>query len=413
MHSLRHRAVNKAFGLVLCVLAFIPNENSAQTNPYSLSFVDYTKNYISYSKDSSSMMNFFKKIDELKTGQRNKVTVVQYGGSHVQAGFWGDKLIGNFQAMKNFEGGGLFAFPFKLAHTNSPSYYKTFTDGSWKRYRCALAKEMCENLGMAGIAVVTNDSANTFGIKLTNPHHKKFNVIKVYHNFNTSFDLKLADIGMQSARMDVKEKGFTAFAFETYIDSVSFRLLRLDTLRKDFMLYGFSLENTNPGFYYAGFGVNGAASGSYLRCNLLETQLETLKPDLVVFSLGVNDTQGKDFSKEEYISHYDSLIAMVRKASPDCAILMTTTTDNYIRRKTSNKRPIKAEEAMYDLMEHHHAAVWDLYALMGGYKSMAKWYKAGLAARDKVHFSARGYGIVGQLMFDAIDKSYKTNSKVK
>ncbi|MGZ3882958.1 MAG: GDSL-type esterase/lipase family protein, partial [Bacteroidia bacterium] len=356
MLILKHRAINKVLGLALCVFALVSTGGSAQTNPYSLPFVDYTKNKIDYSKDSSSMMNFFKKIDELKSGKRAKVTIAQYGGSHIQAGFWGDKLIGDFQAMKDFEGGGLFAFPFKLAKTNSPSYYKTFTTGTWKRYRCALAKEMCENLGMAGIAVVSNDSANTFGVKLTNAHHKKFNIIKVYHNFNASFELKIPDIGMIYARKDVKEKGFTAFAFETFIDSVNFTMVKRDTLQKDFMLYGFSLENTNPGFYYAGFGVNGAASGSYLRCNLLETQLESLQPDLIIFSLGVNDTQGKDFNTLDYMAHYDSLIAIVRKAAPDCAILMTTTTDNFIKRKTSNKRTGKAGEAMYELMNKHNVA---------------------------------------------------------
>ena len=179
------------------------------------------------------------------------------------------------------------------------------------------------------------------------------------------------------------------------------------------MIQGVSLENSKPGFYYAGFGVNGAASNSYLKCNLFGQQLETVKPDLVIFSLGVNDTQGKDFTKEDYIENYDSLIMEVRRASPDCAILLTTTTDNYVKRRTANKRPIKAQDAMFELMEKHRAAVWDLYGVMGGYKSITKWYKAGLAARDKVHFSPRGYAIVGQMMFDAIDKSYKTNSKVK
>ena len=68
---------------------------------------------------------------------------------------------------------------------------------------------------------------------------------------------------------------------------------------------------------------------------------------------------------------------------------------------------------MFDLMEKHKAAVYDLYAVMGGYKSIYKWYKAGLAAQDKVHFNGRGYKLLAGLMFDAIDRSYQYNSKVK
>jgi lysophospholipase L1-like esterase len=84
-----------------------------------------------------------------------------------------------------------------------------------------------------------------------------------------------------------------------------------------------------------------------------------------------------------------------------------------MNRKTSNKRPIKAQEAMYELMEKHNTAVYDLYAVMGGYKSIYKWQKAGLAAKDKVHFNGRGYSVLANLMFDAINRSYKYNSIIK
>jgi lysophospholipase L1-like esterase len=395
------------------IVSLFPFWYFAQVSPYSLSFVDYSKNKILYPRDSSLMMSFFDKVDEMRSGKRDKITIVHYGGSHIQAGIWDERLLNNFQALGNFEGGGIFAFPFKIAKTNSPAFYKSYTNGNWKRFRC-VTKEMCPNLGMAGIAVVSNDSANTFGIKLNkNDHHKKFNSIKVYHNFNPSFKFELCEGTPKYIREDVQDKGYSVFMFEAFTDSVNFSLVKVDTTRKDFMLYGFSLDNPNPGFYLAAFGVNGAGSYSYLKCDQFAQQLETLKPDLVIFSLGVNDTQGKDFTKEVYINNYDSLISMVRLASPDCALLLTTTTDNYIRRKTANKRPVKAQDAMFEMMETHKAAVWDLYGLMGGYKSMYKWQKAGLAAKDKVHFNGRGYNVVGQLMFDAINNSYKYNTKIK
>jgi lysophospholipase L1-like esterase len=128
-------------------------------------------------------------------------------------------------------------------------------------------------------------------------------------------------------------------------------------------------------------------------------------------SLGVNDTQAKNFEKDNYIEHYDSLIANVRQANPDVAILLTTTTDNFIRRRTANKRPVLAKDAMLELMEKQKVAVWDLYSVMGGYKSMLKWVKAGLGAKDRVHFSPKGYTILGNLMAEALLKSYHYNIK--
>lgn len=397
--------------LVLVLLA--PLLLAAQPDPYKLPFADYSKNHLYYGKDSSLMMEFFKKVDELRSGKRSKVSIVHYGGSHIQAGFWSDTYMTSFQQLGNFEGGGIFAFPFKVAKTNSPNYYKSFSTGNWKRCRC-VTKELCANLGMAGIAAKTKDSLVTFGVKLLeNKHHKKFNAVRVYHNFDAGYELNICEGFPKHERKEEKEKGYTSFVFDAYIDSVNFTATRLDTVRREFMLEGFSLDNSNPGFYFAPFGVNGAASNSYLRCNMFGAQLESIKPDLVILSLGVNDTQGSEFTKERYMHNYDSLIHIIRKASPDCAILFTTTTDNYIRRKTPNKRPAKAQEAMFEMMDSHKAAVWDLYSLMGGYKSIYKWYKAGLAAKDRVHFNGKGYFIVGQLMFDAINKSYKNNSKIK
>ena len=397
--------------LFSCVFFFTTTKLKAQQYP----FINYNASVLHLSKDSSQFMGLYKKIDELRSGKRNKVTIVHFGGSHIQAGFWTEVLMDGFQKMGDFKGGGTFIFPFKIVKSNSPHFFKSFTTGNWIRKRSALAKEMCDNLGLAGMAGITNDSANTFGFKLLkNNHHQTFNSLRVYHNFNPSFEFSITDqIGVHFVRKDYIAKSYTEYIFESYIDSVNFNLVKKDTIIPEFMLRGFSIENSNPGFYYASIGVNGASTSSYLKCQEFVNELSGIPPDLVIFSLGVNDTHDVNFSKQKFIENYDSLIALVKIASPNCTFLFTTVTDNYMNRKTANKRPIKAQEAMYELMEKHNVAVYDLYAVMGGYKSIYKWYKAGLAAKDKVHFSGRGYTILSTLMFDAFYRSYMYNTKIK
>jgi lysophospholipase L1-like esterase len=397
--------------LFSCVFFFTTNKLKAQKYP----FINYNASVLNLSKDSTQFMNFYKKIDDLREGKRKIVTVVHFGGSHIQAGFWTEVLMDGFQNIGNFKGGGTFIFPFKIVNTNSPHFFKSFTTGKWIRKRNALSKEMCDNLGLAGMAGITNDSANSFGFKLLqNNHHQTFNSLRVYHNFNPSFEFSIANqTGTHFVRKDYIAKSYTEFIFETYIDSINFNLVRKDSIIPDFMLRGFSIENSNPGFYYASIGVNGASTSSYLRCQEFVNELSGIPPDLVIFSLGVNDTHDTNFSKQQFSTNYDSLISLIKIASPNCTFLFTTVTDNYMNRKTPNKRPIKAQEAMYELMEKHNAAVYDLYAVMGGYKSIYKWYKAGLAAKDKVHFNGRGYTLLSNLMFDAIYRSYMYNSKVK
>lgn len=406
--------IKKSNLLFIGVLFFVFYFSSFQLKAQKFPFIKYDQSKLYFSKDSSQFMDFYKKIDDLRDGKRNKVSVIHFGGSHIQAGFWTEVLMDGFQSIGNFKGGGTFIFPFKIVKSNSPHFFKSFTTGKWVRKRNALAKEMCDNLGLAGIAGISNDSANTFGFKLLkNNHHQSFNTLRVYHNFNPSFNFFMDEqIGLQFTRKDFKKESYSEYYFENYIDSVNFNLVRIDTIIKDFMLRGFSIENSKPGFYYASIGVNGASTSSYLKCQEFVNELKGIPPDLVIFSLGVNDTHSVNFSKEQFISNYDSLIALVKIASPNCCFLFTTVTDNFMTRRTSNKRPIKAQEAIFELMNKHNAAVYDLYSVMGGYKSIYKWYKAGLAAKDKVHFNGRGYTILANLMFDAINRSYKCNSKV-
>ncbi len=374
------------------------------------SFINYDQNHLLFDKDSSSFLNLYKKMNEINGGSVKKLTIAHIGGSHVQGGVWSNTFLENCQKTFNVQGGGYFVFPYKMAKTNGQPYASSFSTGKWTKCRC-IRKDFCLPLGMNGISVTTNDSSNYFGVALTNRAVcRKFNTVKVYHNFNCSFELYSL---VKAEKEDFKEKGYTLFQFDQLLDSVSFSLVKMDTLQKDFTLFGYSLEDrTSSGFYLAGLGANGAASHSFLRCDYFVPQLKTIKPDLVVISLGVNDVQGKDFTKEEFKQHYDSLITMIKEASPDAAILLTTTTDNYIKRRTPNKRTGLAEDALIEVMQKHQCAVWDMYEIMGGYKSIYKWAKVGLASKDRVHFSGKGYKILGTMMFEALYKSYLNNQKL-
>jgi lysophospholipase L1-like esterase len=368
---------------------------------------------LSFSKDSTAFLKFYQKLDSFSQKKKKQISIAHVGGSHVQGGTWSNVFVGNLQTEFKPSGGGYFIFPYKIAKTNSPHYATSFTNGTWDKLRC-VGKDVCLPLGMSGMSIASNDSANFFGIALTKKSlFKGFNCIKVYHNFNKSFEFTVSNKdSLQYVRIDKRELGYTQFDIEKPVDSLSFNLLRKDTMQRDFIMYGFGIEsNLANGLYLAALGANGASSASFLKCNYFVEQLKTINPDLVIISLGVNDTQAKNFGKEEYIEHYDSLIMKVKEANPEVAILLTTTTDNFIRRRTSNKRPMQAADAMYELMNKHNIGVWDLYAIMGGYKSMAKWAKAGLGARDKVHFSPKGYTILGNLMAEAVLKSYHNNLK--
>jgi lysophospholipase L1-like esterase len=373
---------------------------SAQDSLARYKFINTAENRLVIPADSSTWVKFYDKVQRLETEKNQTIRIVHIGGSHVQGGMWSNTFITQLQAMFNTHGGGYFVFPYRMGRTNSPSYSRSFTTGKWKLCR-SIGREFCLPLGMSALSLTTRDSALNFGITLTDKARcRQANIIRVYHNFSSSYRLNLA--GINHTRTDNEAQGCSVFSLETPVDSLVFELVRTDT-SGSFTLYGISMENnTSGGFYLGALGANGASTGSFLRCSEFPVQVGSLTPDLVIISLGVNDTQSKGFKKETFIDNYDSLITIIRKVAPAAAIILTTTTDNYVRRKNSNKRTVPAREAMMELMNKHNVAVWDLFTVMGGYKSMTKWYKAGLASRDKVHFNGKGYAIVGNLMFTAL-----------
>ena len=376
-------------------------------------FIKTQYNRLYFAPDSSSFDSFFRKLNSVREGKNETVRIVHIGGSHVQGGVWSNTFLSEFQKAFVTAGGGYFAFPYRIGKTNGQPYATSFSSGRWKLCR-ATGRDYCLPLGMCALSITSNDSACYFGMELTQKSACRYvNRLRVYHNFNGSFVFSpaLSD-SLKVSRSEYPAQGYSEFTFAMPVDSVCFNLVKKNTLNRDFTLYGFSFENDMaPGFYLAGLGANGAFSNSFLRCVQLEPQLASLHGDIFILSLGVNDTQSKGFSNEEYIENYDSLITLIKKVSPDAAILLTTTTDNYIRRRTSNKRPVKAREAMFMLMEKHKVAVWDMYTVMGGYRSILMWYKAGMASRDRVHFTSRGYTLLGELMYEAVNRSYENFNK--
>jgi len=59
-----------------------------------------------------------------------------------------------------------------------------------------------------------------------------------------------------------------------------------------------------------------------------------------------------------------------------------------------------------DLAGELDCGVWDFYSVMGGLNSIWVWNRFGLANRDHIHFTRKGYELQGDLFFNAFLKSY-------
>jgi len=241
----------------------------------------------------------------------------------------------------------------------------------------------------------------------------QFNRVKVMHRMDSSYTVTAYsnDPQVHIERSVDNARGFTEFEYDRYVDTLFLRFQRTAPEQKCFALYGITLESDDPGFFYHANGVNGASTTSWLRCQRFVRDLAIIKPDLVVFSIGINDAHDPDFSAERYERNYEQLIARVKEASPNAAILLTTNTDSYVKRKYPNKNGAAVREVMMRLATRHGCAVWDTFGVMGGMHSIVKWERAGLAKKDLVHMTRPGYVALGDLLFAALMEAYGDHVK--
>lgn len=383
-------------------------------------FINYDKNQFEFPSDSDGFERFFYKMDTILQRGEGKLSIIHIGGSHIQADIYSGRTRERLQSFyPGFNGGRGSVFPFTIAHTNTPSSYKFTYTGSWESCRNVEFRRTC-NRGLSGITVSTKDTTASISFMIKNDSivSYQFNKIRVFHSFKENSFVPIVDTSFVKQTERNPELGYSIFHLKDEIKEFELYLSKTDSIQNNFELYGFSLENDDPGIIYHSIGINGASFPSFLRCNLLDKHLEVLKPDLVILSLGTNDAYTTKFKPEFYKANYKKMINRIKKAAPETAILNTVANDSYLFRRYPNKNTKMAAKVIYEVAKELNCGVYNFYEVMGGFNSSAIWYKENLMVRDRIHFNRQGYLLKGDLFFNAFIKAYDNhleslNKKIK
>lgn len=370
-----------------------------------LPFVRRDRNVLQYpSGESPDYALFQRKLDTLLRTGGGDVRILHMGGSHVQAGTFTDRLRQRFLSLRyGIEGGRGLVFPFTVAGTNTPVSYSSSWQGRWESATCLHPGDA--DLGVSGITATAQDTSARAVVDLLPREYQILYQRYVFNKVDVMGEGRLEPflvIHGKDTVSGVRGHGMVHFDLPYYTDWLQLCFRGQGT----YSLRGLYLDRPVSGLTVNEAGINGASTSSWLNCRLLSEDLRRLRPDLVVFSIGINDIQGGEFDDTRFKANYRALIHEIRKVNPRCAFLFTGINDSYRRGRGINAHTEETEKAFRALAAEYKAVFWDWYEVMGGYGSMEKWQEAGLAQGDKVHFTPAGYRLVGDLLFDAIMNDY-------
>ncbi|MFD2910228.1 GDSL-type esterase/lipase family protein [Flavobacterium ardleyense] len=418
--------------------------------------------------NSTALFGFFQRLHQLEKIKKGKINIVHIGDSHIQADLFTAKIRRDLQGV--FGNGGFgFTFPYSVAKTNNSAPIRYAAAGNFQNYR-NIYPDLSRPVGLSGIALETNSNdfaiqlnvkdaqydftrlkiitpqnANLFAVSVANKNivierqvaktisHKiksgevlgsianKYGVtVTALKNANglksnvirAGKMLKIPTKGTQS-RSSIKTE-YIPIDLQSYGNYYEFNSEKpLDKIAivpnkgaNDFALNGLVLENENAGLIYHSIGVNGAKGVDFNKFTLFNDQLPALHPDLVIISLGTNESFDRQ-SAALYFSQIEKMIAGIKQKSPEACVLLMTSPPSVLHRKFQNTYIEEYAATIQENAPFLNYAVWDLLHVFGGNKAISRNASKGYMSKDKVHYSKVGYEKQAQLFFDAFMQSYE------
>ena len=200
-----------------------------------------------------------------------------------------------------------------------------------------------------------------------------------------------------------KNKNSTSYYFDNKMEFIFIKSPNNNSTLMQTQWDGFMLEDTSySGVLYHTVGVNGAKFKDYNNSVNFYEQSKDLHADLIIVSLGTNESLDKNLSNEDFITEMDLFFKKLRKANSKSSILITTPTDN-------QKGQQKVEELTFLIKAmalENHIAFYDFYEVLNGIGAFSTLRSNGFAQRDGVHLTAKGYEGQGKLLSDALISAY-------
>ncbi len=378
--------VHLIFFLTLCSFIFKKNEKSNDI---------YFEEFNNLENVSPQLLKY---IEEIKAKKDSGIDIFHIGDSHVQIGEFSKGFLNYFTKNDIFiqKSWYLPNLIFEELSFSNKSLKKV--KGKFESEKITL-KFKSLNIGLTGRTFRFLDEKMFLKFKFKEKVEKieflhskmvnKFFVPYPFYHRNPFWKWKLSDeIYISKLQFDASSK------IKINIKNETKELVEFYAMRHNFVEGILS---------YSNFGVGGAKFQDFIFAPKFFEQLDALKPEIIIFTLGTNDSYYTELSEEQFSKQLSEFIDKIKAISPKTELILTNVPDTYFNIEKPRHLAFVNSE-IERIAKDKNCAFWNWNKIMGGDESVHKWKKENLMDKDLLHFSSDGYLLLGELFAKAFLK---------
>ncbi len=331
-----------------------------------------------------------------------------WGASHTACDHWTSRIRAALQERYG-DGGRGFTF---VAWPNERGYWQSGAEvalgSGWSRLRLGRHRSVRDHYGVAGL-VFDSEGREATATVATGPYGfgaeaTRFDVLFQRQPGGGSFSVAVDGETVGTARTDGPiGTGLRRVAVPEGPHELTLRASPGAPVR----LYGVDIRRGTSGVVVHNLGLAGSRARYHQKWldPVHGEQLEALDLDLVVFAYGGNEGNDFDEPMSRFAGQFERALRRAKRHSPGASCLVVGPADKPLldgERWTPRVRTRGIAAAQRRIAHRLGCAYFDTIRFMGGEMSMLRWVELGLARDDYVHFTARGYDRLGDVLLEGL-----------
>jgi len=344
---------------------------------------------------------------QLAAAGDSAVSIVHIGDSHLQADLATAEVRRRLQQSYGNAGRGL-VIPFRMAGTNEPHDYSITSPDGMVTSRLLRMPWPTEMTFTGVTAAPAAPGPFTLRVSAREPFDRL-----TFIGTAPGLEARSVAVHGMPAHFSTRPDGNT---LEVRLDHAAVEASVSLAAPAGSAIGGIELRRGDTGLAYHVVGNNGATYSTYTLTGDPGRGLSALRPALIIISLGTNEAFGR-ITSAGFRADIDALVSDLRRHNPQARLLLVTPAECYRRtvtrrgrgrrrrRVTSytvNTNIRRLRDVIADYAREHHIALYDWYDVAGGAGSAARWLADRNLGRDRIHLTADGYRLQGQLTAEAL-----------